>query len=51
MQEAVVADTTKALWQNVLQHEPQEVFSGQGARAGLTGSTVEVSEGHWVSWA
>ena len=42
MQKAIVSDPAKALGQNVLQNEPQEVFAFFSAIAGFAGRAVYI---------
>ena len=42
MQKAIVSDTAKAFGQNVLQNEPQEVFTFERTIVNFTGSAVDV---------
>ena len=46
MQEAIIPDAAKALWQDVLEHEPQEVFAGEGAVLCFTRVAFDIAERH-----
>lgn len=46
VQEAVVPGPAKALWQDVLEHQPQEVLGWQGTEFRFTGSAFGVAECH-----
>ena len=46
MQEAIIPDPSKALGQNMLQHQPEEVLALECAISMLSGIAVEVFEGH-----
>jgi hypothetical protein len=45
MQKAIISGSTKAFGQNMLQYQPQEVFTFDGAAAGLAGTAFDVFEG------
>ena len=46
MQEPIIPDPAKALGQDMLQYQPQEVLTLERAVPGLTGFAVNVLEGH-----
>ena len=46
VQEAVIPDPTKALGQDMLQHQPQEVLTLEGAVQGPARLAFEIPEGH-----
>jgi hypothetical protein len=45
MQKAIVSCAAKALGQNMLQYQPQEVFALEATAAGFSGTAFDVSEG------
>jgi hypothetical protein len=45
MQKAIVSGAAKALGQNMLQYQPQEVFAFEATAAGFTGTAFDISEG------
>ena len=46
VQEAIIPDPAKASGQNVLQHQPQEVFALEGTVQGLARLAFEIAECH-----
>ena len=50
MQEPIIPDPSKALGQNMLQHQPEEVLAFERAISGLPGVAVDVLEGYFATF-
>ncbi len=50
MQEPIIPDPSKALGQNMLQHQPEEVLTFERAISTLSGVAVDIPEGYFATF-
>ena len=50
MQEPIIPDPSKALGQNMLQHQPKEVLAFERAILTLSGVAVDIPEGYFATF-
>ena len=50
MQEPIIPDPSKALGQNMLQHQPKEVLAFERAISTLSGVAVDKPEGYFATF-